>query len=268
VRTSDDLAAVADQIDYPCAIKALHSNLFARHFGDRNKVLLADNPGELRSGWTRMNELGIEVMVTEIVPGGDDRLVSYCGYLDEHGELLTEFIFRKIRQFPPHFGLGCSAVSDWNPEVAETGLRFLRGIGLRGLFEVEFKRDSRDDQLKLIECNHRFTVQLVFSPRNLPLLTYNRLLGRPLPSPGPYKTNKWLWNPVADIKAARSLRRRGALSWSQWLRSIFHLQQLHAFRWDDPLPTLVYHLRKLTRFLERRLRRRGASPSSEPLLPK
>ena len=181
-----------------------------------------------------MNELGLEVMVTEIVPGGDDRLLSYCGYLDERGELLTEFTFRKIRQFPPQFGLGCYVVSDWNPEVAETGLRFLRGIGLRGLFHVEFKRDSRDDQLKLIECNHRFTIELVFSPTNLPLLTYNRLLGRPLPSPGPYRTGKRLWNPVEDTKAARSYRRHGELSWSQWLRSLLHLQQLHAFRWDDP----------------------------------
>lgn len=268
LRTGDDLAAVADQLEYPCAIKPLHSNLFARHFGDRNKLLVARDPGELKQGWARMDELGLEVMVTEIVPGGDDRLLSYCGYLDERGEPLTEFTFRKIRQFPPHFGLGCYVVSDRNPEVADAGLRFLRGIGLRGLFHVEFKRDSRDDQLKLIECNHRFTIELVFSPRNLPLLTYNRLLGRPLPSPGPYRTGKRLWNPVEDTKAARSYRRHGELSWAQWLRSLLHLQQFHAFRWDDPLPTMAFHLRKLTRALVRRFRRHRASPSSEPLLPR
>lgn len=266
-RTDDDLVAVADQFEYPCAIKPLHSKLFARHFGGRNKLFVAHNPGELKQGWARMNELGLEAMVTEIVPGGDDRLLSYCGYLDERGEPLTEFTFRKIRQFPPRFGLGCYVVSDWNPEVVETGLRFLRGIGLRGLFHVEFKRDSRDDQLKLIECNHRFTVELVFSPRNLPLLTYNRLLNRPLPSPGFYRAGKSLWNPVEDTKAARSYRRHGELTLAQWLRSLLHLQQFHAFRWDDPLPTMAYHLRKLTRFLVRRLRRQRASSSPNPLLP-
>jgi D-aspartate ligase len=268
LQAGDDLAAIADQLEYPCAIKPLHSNLFARHFGDRNKLLVARDPGELKQGWARMNELGLEAMVTEIVPGGDDRLLSYCGYLDERGELLTEFTFRKIRQFPPRFGLGCYVVSDWNPEVADAGLRFLRGIGLRGLFHVEFKRDSRDDQLKLIECNHRFTVELVFSPTNLPLLTYNRLLGRPLPSPGPYRAGKRLWNPVEDTRAARSYRRQGELSWAQWLRSLLHLQQFHAFRWDDPLPTMAFHLRKLTSALVRRFPRHRASPSSEPLLPR
>jgi D-aspartate ligase len=268
LRTVDDLAAVADQLEYPCAIKPLHSNLFARHFGDRNKLLVARDPGELKQGWARMNELGLEVMVTEIVPGGDDRLLSYCGYLDERGEPLTEFTFRKMRQCPPHFGLGCYVVSDWNPEVADAGLRFLRGIGLRGLFHVEFKRDSRDDQLKLIECNHRFTIELVFSPTNLPLLTYNRLLGRPLPSPGPYRAGKRLWNPVEDTKAARSYRRHGELSWAQWLRSLLHLQQFHAFRWDDPVPTMAFHRRKLTRALVRRFGPPRASPSSEPLLPR
>jgi len=267
LRTDADLAAATRQVEYPCAIKPLHSNLFARHFGDRNKLLVAHNAGELMEGWARMNELGLEVMVTEIVPGGDDRLLSYCGYLDERGEPLTEFTFRKIRQFPPRFGLGCYVVSDWNPEVAEAGLRFLRGVGLRGLFHVEFKRDPRDDQLKLIECNHRFTIELVFSPRNLPLLTYNRLLNRPLPSPRPYRAGQWLWNPVEDNRAARSYRRNGELSWSQWLRSLLHLQQFHAFRWDDPLPTIAYHLRKLTNFLARRFRRRGIS-ASEPLLPR
>ena len=267
VRTADELAAAAAELEYPCAIKPLHSNLFARHFGDRNKLLVAHNAGQLMEGWTRMNELGLEVMVTEIVPGGDDRLLSYCGYLDERGEPLTQFTFRKIRQFPPRFGLGCYVVSDWNPEVAEKGLRFLRGVGLRGLFHVEFKRDARDDQLKLIECNHRFTIELVFSPRNLPLLTYNRLLSRPLPSPRPYRAGQWLWNPVEDSRAARSHRRNGELSWSQWLRSLFHFQQFHAFRWDDPLPTIAYHLRKLTNFLARRFRRRRIS-ASEPLLPK
>ena len=50
LRTGDDLAAVADQLEYPCAIKPLHSNLFARHFGDRNKLLVARDPGELRTG--------------------------------------------------------------------------------------------------------------------------------------------------------------------------------------------------------------------------
>jgi D-aspartate ligase len=42
-------------------------------------------------------------------------------------------------------------VTRWRPEVAEAGLRFLRAIGPRGMAHAEFKRDSRDGELKLIE---------------------------------------------------------------------------------------------------------------------
>ena len=41
--------------------------------------------------------------------------------------------------------------------MRELGLAFLRGAGVRGLANVEFKRDERDGRLKLIECNYRFT---------------------------------------------------------------------------------------------------------------
>ena len=76
-------------------------------------------------------------------------------------------------------------MTDRNPEVAELGLRFFQGVGLRGLANVEFKRDARDGRLKLIECNHRFTAPtglLRAAGMDLPLFVYNRLTGRPLPA--------------------------------------------------------------------------------------
>src|SRR6185437_4458297 len=125
---------------------------------------------------------GLDVMVVEMVPGPDSRLCSYYTYLDESGTPLFHFTKRVIRRSPPVFGGGSYHITDWLPEVKELGLRFFQAVGLRGLGNVEFKRDERDGRLKLIECNARFTEAnclVMASSLDLPLLVYNRLVGRP-----------------------------------------------------------------------------------------
>jgi predicted ATP-grasp superfamily ATP-dependent carboligase len=262
IRAGVDIAGAVDGITCPLALKPIFSHLFAEGFGSENKLLVASNTAELDAAAERLLELGIDVMATEIIPGSDELLWSYCGYIDEHGEVLDEFIFRKIRQWPNRFGLGCYVVSDWDDEVAEVALRFLRGIGLKGLFHVELKRDPRDGRLKLIECNHRFTIELIYSQTNLPLLAYNRLLGRPLPPRGKRKTGVHLWNPAKDVRSFRSHRRRGKLSLFGWLWSLVHRQRFHVFRWDDPMPTVHFNGHALGR-KARRLFRRRPSASGE-----
>ena len=264
--SGDDLDESIEAIGFPCALKPLHTHLFARVFGVGNKLLVANDRRELDDGLRRMRSLGLEMAVTEIIRGPETELLSYCGCLDENGTPLTHFTFRKIRQYPIHFGLGCHVVSDWNEEVIEAGLRFLRGVGLRGLFHVEFKRDPRDGELKLLECNHRFTIEAMFSPIDLPLLVYNRLLGRSPPAERPYRNGVHLWNPVKDTRAFLAYRRRRELTLWRWLRSLMHRQRFHVFRLDDPWPTIRHHVALARRFLAKRLFRRPARRPDEPLL--
>jgi predicted ATP-grasp superfamily ATP-dependent carboligase len=150
--------------------------------------------------------------------------------------------------------------------VIEAGLRFLRGVGLRGLFHVEFKRDPRDGQLKLLECNHRFTIEAMFSPVDLPLLAYNRVLGRPPPPARRYERGVHLWSPANDVRALRAYRRRGELTVRGWVRSVLRRQRFHAFTWSDPMPTIRFHLAWLARGL-RRLGGESRGRAADPLLP-
>ena len=256
------------EIDFPCALKPLHSHLFAQRFGAANKLLVATDRRELREGLSRMQAVGLEMAVTEIIPGPETELRSHCGYLGEGGEPLTQFTFSKIRQFPTHFGLGCYVVSDWDEDVIEAGLRFLHGVGLRGLFHVEFKRDRRDGQLKLLECNHRFTIEAMFSPVDLPLLAYNRVVGRQPPPARAYERGIHLWSPANDVRALRSYRRQGELSLRGWLRSLLRRRRrFHAFEWSDPMPSLRFHLAWLARGLRGRLGCRSPGRATDPLLP-
>ncbi len=158
LRNDDEVEQAISQIEFPCVTKPVLSHLFARKTGSGSKIELIETPTELRERVRALREKGVEMLVTEVIVGASDEFVSYYGYLDEDGRSLLTFTKRKIRQQPPGFGIGTYHETTLDPEVAATGLEFLLAAGVRGLGNVEFKRDSSDGELKLIECNLRFTM--------------------------------------------------------------------------------------------------------------
>jgi len=244
-----DVDAVSGEISYPCVLKPVHSHVFARtKLGA--KVLTADSPAALQAEFERMSAMGVELLVVEVITGPDDEYVSYYSYLDERGEPLLQLTKRKLRQHPNRFGTGTYHATTHDPEVADVGLRFLQAVGLRGLGNVEFKRDGRDGQLKLIECNARFTMSnelIRIAGIDLALFSYNRLLGRPTPPVDSYRDDIRLWDPVNDIRAFLDYRRSGELSLGRWVGSLLHPQHFPRARIDDPLPALVRVSRKIGR---------------------
>ena len=244
----DDLAhldsALAESgVGFPCALKPLHSHLFARHYGGDQKVFLARDRDELKAAAARTAAHRLRMMVTEVIPGPEDSYHALHTYLDEHGEPLAQLTKRKLRQYPVGFGMGTYHVTDWNEEVARVGLQFCRGVGIVGVANPEFKRDSRDGQLKLIECNHRFTMSNELLRRagvNLPLLAYDRLLGLPVHVHNGYRRAVYQWSPAQDLRAFAESRRRGQLSLLRWLRSLLHRRKyLTAVDRGDLAPLLV-----------------------------
>ena len=266
LRAPDDVERAAVEFSYPFALKAVHSHLYARHFP--GKALMVNDRAELARHLTDTAAAGVEMIATEIVPGADDCVVAYFSYLDEDGDVLLQFTSHKIRQYPTGFGLASYAVNGWEPDVADAGLRFLRAAGVRGISETEFKRDPRDGQLTLLECNNRFTVQVRAVPVDVPRFVYNRMLGRPAPPPLGRRAVH-LWNPLSDVITMAQLHRRGELTLREWVRSLHFPLALHVFRLDDPLPTvavngrLVYRgVRRVVRELRARLRRSGGTEAA------
>lgn len=258
VRTETDLQDLQD-LRFPCALKPIHSHVFAHKFGRSLKAFTVNSRGELDALLAELLELGIEMLVTEIVPGAEDQFGGYYAYMED-GEPLFELTKRKLRQYPPVFGMGCYHVTTHDAEVAEVGLRFLRGVGARGLANVEVKRDERDGELKLIECNHRFTAineLLRLAGVDVAAYTYSRLAGVPVDPPGEYRDGVRLWYPFQDSRAALAMMRSGTLSLGQWMRSIGHRQHMPLFEISDPLPTLGLGQARLRRRVARAVRGRA-----------
>jgi D-aspartate ligase len=234
-------AAAAD-LGFPLALKPRHSHVMAKKALRLGKLVVVESRLELAERMAFLQANDVDVLAMEIVPGGDDQLVSYYTYIDEHGEPLLHFCKQQVRANPPSFGLSTYQRSCWDPELVETGLRFFRHAGVRGLVNVQFKRDPHDGTLKLIECNHRFTAANELVRRagiNLARVTYDRALGRPSAPIHTRVGETWMWDPISDTKAMLALRAEGALTLGEWLRTLFHRQHLPLLCLDDPLPAFV-----------------------------
>jgi predicted ATP-grasp superfamily ATP-dependent carboligase len=261
------LRDVTGDFTFPCALKPRHSHRFAKVFGQ--KAIVTHDREEVVAAFRAVHAEGLAMIVTEIIPGGDDRYCSYYSYLTPEGEPLFHFTKRKPRQNPPGFGLGTYHVSAWLPDVADMGLRFFQGVGLTGIGNVEFKRDPRDGLLKLIECNPRFTGAdklLVHAGLDIATIAYSRAASFPVSAPKTFRSGVRQWHPYEDVLAFAAYHQSGQLSTWRWLRSLLHRQHLPVFDASDPLPTIVYDiafLRQKFRGAVRRLRavsRRASAP--------
>ena len=251
----EQILGYKDQLVYPLIVKPLLSHVYRGRFWV--KFAVATNFDEMLAAYEQAEQAGIAVMLVEQIPGPDDRLCSYYTYVDEHGNALFDFTKRVIRRYPLLHGPGCSHVTDWIPELKEPALKLFHQVGLRGLANVEFKRDHRDGVLKLIECNARITAAnclVAASGYDLASFVYNRIVGLPQPALGQFKVGKRLLYPVEDFHAYRALKRRGELTFWQWLKSIAHPTTFPIFRWSDPLPMLVFETERIGKAIGRRLR--------------
>ena len=242
IRTRAEAEQAARDFDYPCALKPLQSHLFAQLVDVSAKVYLANDPEELLHWYGVAEKMGIEMLVTDIVPGSDEDFVSYYGYMLPDGTSLFHYTKHKLRQLPIGFGLTCYQESVWEPAVVEQGLRFCQSTGLIGVANIEFKHDARDGTWKIIECNHRFSLanEIVrLSGIDIPAIAYSRLAGLPIEPIRGYKLGVRMWNPIEDAMAFTQYRAAGELTFGGWVRSLVRRWHFPMWRFTDPLPS--YH---------------------------
>ena len=177
-RSLRDLEKWPAESDFPVMVKPCLSHLFFPVFGQ--KLIICENPDALRGALSVALEKGLEVLVSEVIPGPDSSLFQYRCYVDSCGSVRSEAFLQKLRQYPAGFGVGCYARStETVPEIREATLAILNSLDFKGLVTAEFKHDSRDGLYKLIEINTRTVLQETLFTRagaNFPLLAYRDLV--------------------------------------------------------------------------------------------
>ncbi len=91
-------------------------------------------------------------MVQELIRGNGYGFFS----IFDHGEPKAIFMHKRIREYPITGGPSTVAESYYNERLKELGLKILRKLEWNGVAMVEFKRDEKDNEFKLMEVNPKF----------------------------------------------------------------------------------------------------------------
>jgi D-aspartate ligase len=235
-----EVEQIADQVTYPCILKPYKSHVGRRKMVE--KVALVESPEQLVNQYANVAAPGVEFMVQDIIPGGDDALFGYLAFWDSWGTECAWLTKQKLRQ-SARFGDGSHQTTVDAPEVAEMSRRLLSEFGYRGFVGVEFKYDERDRSFKLMEINPRTVSgnQLAISAGvDFPWLGYQYLTGseRGVVSSS-FKTGVRYVNEEWDLMAYLRLRKNGDLTLLRWLRSVIQSEAKAIGCWKDPGPLLV-----------------------------
>lgn len=257
--SEEELDDAAATIGFPCALKPLVSHVASRAVAA--KAFTVSDRRELVDRWHDLQRVGVDVLVTEIVPGAEASYCSYYSYLDAEGAPLVHLTKRKLRQYPPGFGWGCLHETAWEPDAAELGLRFMQGAGIRGHAFVEFKRDERDGRLRLIECNPRLSAATELVRRagvDFARLAYERAIGKDGPRFDGFRNGVHEWYPLDDTRTCFRLWREGQMSLRSWVTPLAPPLGLPIFDPMDIGPSLANARRRARRLLSARARRRSS----------
>lgn len=223
-------------------------------FGGAGKARLFDS-GRAARLHPLVQALAGRLAFQEYVPGGDASLWSYHGFAAPGGEVLAEFVGRKMRTFPALTGDSAYLRLERNAELTRLGRDIAARLGLAGIFKMDFKRSAATGRFHLLEINTRFNLWNYLGAKNgvnLPGVAYDFIVhGRRPPRARGRTRYRWLaWR--YDRRAFRELHSQGRIGVAGWLWSLVQAPKVYeVFAWSDPLP----FLRLLGRRLERRLRR-------------
>ena len=261
IERDEDIYALRDQVRFPIMIKPLRSHTFAAEFSTK-LFIIEDDFDEAIEKTLLARSKGHDVMVVEMIPGPDDLLSSYYTFIDASGHRLFDYTKSVIRRWPVNRGGACYHLSEWKPEVAALGQDFFDAIGWRGIANIEFKYDRRDDLWKVIEVNSRFTAAhrlVVASGMPIDTAIYCHLTNQPLPALQPSSSALRYWYPLRDFFAFVELNRTGQLTFRKWASSFWgHRKILPYFSRADPLPAILEASADFSRIVKRILKPVGS----------
>ena len=238
-KTDEELVELYSRL--PLAIKpAVKENFF---YATGAKAWRAETPDQLNDLYRRAHRQikREEILIQEIIPGDGRQQYSYCAFFRD-GQALSTLVARRIRQHPREFGRAATYVETIElPEVEELSERFLRAINYYGLVEVEFKRDSRDGQFKLLDVNARtWGFHSIGGPAGVdfPYLLYADQLGKPVERTRARAGVGWL-RAVTDLPTMVSDLWEGELDLGSYWNSLKRTRVESVFCLRDPLPSVA-----------------------------
>ena len=246
IQSHTDLETFVASARFPCLLKPRHEREWqALPAGNELrglKVITADTASELLSRYALTEPYRPEVVAQEIIAGGDDAKYCYLSVYGRGSRRLGHCVVHELRAYPVSFGSGSIVEPVTDHEIASLCDTFLRGIGYVGICEIEVKRDTRDNIVRMIEANPRFSVTAdaaVYAGVDIGWLHYLDLIGQAV---DPVEATRLGFRHVVlwrDLPVLSRYVKRGILTWWDIWNS--YRGPLHFFDFDlhDLRPTVT-----------------------------
>lgn len=230
-----------EDLRYPVVIKPSIRDHFYPWF--KIKAFRVNNKEELIKTYKPVNRIiaSDEILVQDFIPGGPKNLYSFCPFF-KNGKAIIGVAGKRTRQHPMEFGHASTYVELVDiPELRSIAEKFLSLIDYYGIAEVEFMRDPRDNQYKLLEVNPRvwgWHTLAIAAGVDLPYFLYQDLLGERIKVTFSNYHTKWV-RLITDIPTAFLEIMKGNVSMGEYIASMKGKKTDAVLSIKDPLPFLA-----------------------------
>lgn len=256
VLNTEDLKRADQNLKKPYLIKPLYRHHwfhedFTKIVGTYKKAYVCHTFEELKDLYTRLSKINPHVVVQEYIEGPDHHMYDINLYVDENEDIKGSIVAQKLRVYPPVAGYGSYVTTVNDNKLLELTHSIVKKLHLRGLLNVQFKKDINSGEFKLIEIHMRtsiFDVLGIKAKMNLPAIYYHDMIGQPLPLNGGCKSGVKYFNIGRDLRLFLKNRKSYGLTLSKMMKSYSGSSVIDGFSIKDPLPALMdtwWMIRKL-----------------------
>jgi predicted ATP-grasp superfamily ATP-dependent carboligase len=242
---------LARKVSYPVYVRPAQSLQFLQYF--REKGFTAHSPRELRYYLELAQQHQVPVMVQQIVEGPTDDGYNIKGYFNRGGMLALLISKRKVWQ-PTMFSNPSVTVTIPHADAekfTQPFLKYMKHHNYRGLFGAEFKRDSRDGQVKLLEVNAR-SMGCSYLGRACGAddiyAAYRDALGKDIVTETYQPGLHWISEFTSLWTIINHLRHR-KYRWFRDIGTILAKRHLKYLSGDDPVPSAVEAIHRVKQFV-------------------
>ncbi len=222
----------------------------------KRKVVVSNNMEELtRNLQDIQNQIPLNQLFTqELIPSiNKNKTISFTAF-SINGRIKTHWVGKKLREHPLQFGTATLAESIVDPGLFDYSSRLLQALNYTGICEIEFLKDERDQQYKLIEMNARTWLWVELAKEcgvNYAKLAYDFVQDSEVDFPTNYKIDVVWYNPFTNM----IFTIKGILFGKIPLEAIWmnprKVKVNALFKKEDPFPFLRYFMLGI-KFLKKR----------------
>lgn len=248
-RSMEDIRAFTADTKFPVVLKAAEQWVLLK---DRFSTKVIQTPEQLVDFYKDYDyEASHRLIVQEYIPGDD--WISH-GYYNAGKNISMTFTGRKLRAYPTDAGSTALGLSLDNETLRLASEKFLKSVAYSGIIDMDWRRDERDGQFKILDCNPRVGMNFRMFENSAGIdvvrAQHLDLSGRSIDQGASIEGRLFAVESFYALAFLRGLPRRASKPGTRK-----HLQnnarELAWWSIDDPLPFLVMSLRLFTHVLGR-----------------